>query len=74
MPRFKPPEEEFLRKDLFEAKYEALQEAIDDIKNNHLEHINTRIDRLCGKVDKLMWLMLTLLGSVIATGIILVVK
>ena len=34
------------------------------IKNNHLKHIHSDIDKLGGKVDKIYWVLLATVGTV----------
>ena len=37
---------------------------ISQIKNNHLKHIHSDIDKLGGKVDKIYWVLLATVGTV----------
>jgi hypothetical protein len=34
------------------------------IKNNHLKHINVRIHDLGGKIDKIYWVLLAMVGAI----------
>ena len=38
---------------------------ISQIKNNHLKHMHEDIDKLGGKVDKIYWVLLAAVGTVV---------
>ena len=42
----------------------GLKRDVNNIKNNHLKHINTRIHDLGGKIDKIYWVLLAMVGAV----------
>ena len=37
---------------------------ISQIKNNHLKHMHSDLDKLGGKVDKIYWVLLATVGTV----------
>jgi hypothetical protein len=45
----------------------GLKREINIIKNNHLKHLHQDVDKLHGKVDKLLYVILGGLGAIIAT-------
>ena len=45
----------------------GLKREINIIKNNHLKHLHQDVDKLQGKVDKLLYVILGGLGAIIAT-------
>ena len=45
----------------------GLKREISNIKNNHLKHLHEDEDKLHGKVDKLLYVILGGLGATIAT-------
>ena len=45
----------------------GLRRDVNTIKNNHLKHIHQDIDKLHGKVDKLLYALVGGLGAVVAT-------
>ena len=45
----------------------GLKREINIIKNNHLKHLHEDVDKLHGKVDKLLYVILGGLGATIAT-------
>jgi len=45
----------------------GLKREINIIKNNHLKHLHEDVDKLHGKVDKLLYVILGGLGAIIAT-------
>jgi len=45
----------------------GLKREISNIKNNHLKHLHEDVDKLHGKVDKLLYVILGGLGATIAT-------
>ena len=45
----------------------GLRRDVNTIKNNHLKHIHQDIDKLHGKVDKLLYALIGCLGAVVAT-------
>ena len=45
----------------------GLKSEISNIKNNHLKHLHEDVDKLHGKVDKLLYVILGGLGATIAT-------
>ena len=45
----------------------GLRRDVNTIKNNHLKHIHQDIDKLHGKVDKLLYALIGGLGAVVAT-------
>jgi len=45
----------------------GLKREIYIIKNNHLKHLHQDVDKLHGKVDKLLYVILGGLGAIIAT-------
>ena len=42
----------------------GLKRDVGNIKNNHLKHINVRIHDLGGKIDKIYWGLLAMVGAV----------
>ena len=42
----------------------VLKKDIASIKNNHLKHMHGDIDKLCGKIDKIYWVLLATVGAV----------
>ena len=42
----------------------GLKKDVATIKNNHLKHINVRIHDLGGKIDKIYWVLLAMVGAV----------
>ena len=45
----------------------GLKREVSNIKNNHLKHVHEDVDKLHGKVDKLLYVILGGLGATIAT-------
>ena len=45
----------------------GLKREVSNIKNNHLKHLHEDMDKLHGKVDKLLYVILGGLGATIAT-------
>lgn len=45
----------------------GLKREISNIKNNHLKHLHEDVDKLHGKVDKLLYVILGGLGAIVAT-------
>ena len=45
----------------------GLKREISNIKNNHLKHLHEDVDKLHGKVDKLLYVILGGLGATILT-------
>ena len=45
----------------------GLKREISNIKNNHLKHLHEDVDKLHGKVDKLLYVILGGLGATITT-------
>ena len=45
----------------------GLKREVSQIKNNHLKHLHEDVDRLHGKVDKLLYAILGGLGATILT-------
>ena len=45
----------------------GLKREVSNIKNNHLKHLHEDVDKLHGKVDKLLYVILGGLGATIAT-------
>ena len=43
----------------------GLKRDISNIKTNHLKHMHEDIDKLGGKVDKIYWVLLAAVGSVV---------
>ena len=42
----------------------GLKKAVAAIKNNHLKHMSLRIRDLGGKIDKIYWVLLAMVGAV----------
>jgi len=42
----------------------GLRKDISQIKNNHLKHMHSDIEKLGGKIDKIYWVLLTAVGTV----------
>jgi len=42
----------------------GIKRDVANIKNNHLKHINLRIYDLCGKIDKIYWVLLAMVGAI----------
>ena len=45
----------------------GLKREISIIKNNHLKHMHDDIDRLHGKIDKILYVLIGVLGATIST-------
>ncbi len=45
----------------------GLKKEINTIKNNHLKHMHDDIDRLHGKIDKILYVLIGGLGATILT-------
>ena len=45
----------------------GLKREVSSIKNNHLKHLHEDVDKLHGKIDKVLYVILGGLGAVIAT-------
>ena len=45
----------------------GLKREVSNIKNNHIKHLHEDVDKLHGKVDKLLYVILGGLGATIAT-------
>ena len=43
----------------------GLKRDISNIKTNHLKHMHEDIDKLGGKVDRIYWVLLAAVGSVV---------
>ena len=43
----------------------GLKKDISNIKTNHLKHMHEDIDKLGGKVDKIYWVLLAAVGTVV---------
>ena len=42
----------------------GLKKAVSAIKNNHLKHMSKRIHDLGGKIDKIYWVLLVMVGTI----------
>ena len=42
----------------------GLKKDVASIKNNHLKHMSTRIHDLGGKIDKIYWVLLVMVGTI----------
>ncbi len=42
----------------------GLKKDLSAIKNNHLKHMSLRIHELGGKIDKIYWVLLAMVGAV----------
>ena len=42
----------------------GLKKDIASIKYNHLKHMHGDIDKLCGKIDRIYWVLLATVGAV----------
>ena len=42
----------------------GLKRAVASIKNNHLKHMSLRIRDLGGKIDKIYWVLLAVVGTI----------
>jgi len=42
----------------------GLKKDVASIKNNHLKHMSTRIHDLGGKIDKIYWVLLAMVGTI----------
>jgi len=42
----------------------GLKKDVASIKNNHLKHMTTRIHDLGGKIDKIYWVLLAMVGTI----------
>ena len=42
----------------------GVRKDITQIKNNHLKHMHSDLDKLGGKVDKIYWVLLATVGTV----------
>jgi hypothetical protein len=45
----------------------GLKKEVNTIKNNHLKHMHEDIDKIHGKVDKLLYLIMAGMGAVLLT-------
>jgi len=45
----------------------GLKKEVNTIKNNHLKHMHEDIDKIHGKVDKLLYLIMAGMGTVLLT-------
>ena len=45
----------------------GLKKEVNTIKNNHLKHMHEDIDKIHGKVDKLLYLIMAGIGAVLLT-------
>ena len=45
----------------------GLKRDVTNIKTNHLKHMHQDIDKLCGKVDKIYWVLLGSVGTAVLT-------
>ena len=45
----------------------GLKKEVNTIKNNHLKHMHEDIDKIHGKVDKLLYLIVAGMGAVLLT-------
>ena len=43
----------------------GLKKDISNIKTNHLEHMHEDIEKLGGKIDKIYWVLLATVGTVV---------
>ena len=43
----------------------GLKKDISNIKTNHLKHMHEDIDKLGGKIDKIYWVLLATVGTVV---------
>jgi len=43
----------------------GLKKDVSNIKSNHLKHMHEDIDKLGGKVDKIYWVLLAAVGTVV---------
>ena len=59
--------------DLYE-RVDDVKKEISIIKNNHLKHMGIDINRIGKKVDRILWSMITGMGTLILTLIALVLK
>ena len=42
----------------------GLKKDVASIKNNHLKHMSKRIHELGGKIDKIYWVLLAMVGTI----------
>ena len=42
----------------------GVKKEINEIKNNHLKHMHEDIDKLGGKIDKIYWVLLAMVGAI----------
>ena len=42
----------------------GLKKDVASIKNNHMKHMSTRIHDLGGKIDKIYWVLLAMVGTI----------
>ena len=42
----------------------GLKKDVASIKNNHLKHMSARIHDLSGKIDKIYWVLLAVVGTI----------
>ena len=42
----------------------GLKKDVASIKNNHLKHMSARINDLGGKIDKIYWVLLAMVGTI----------
>ena len=42
----------------------GLKKDVESIKNNHLKHMSLRIRDLGGKIDKIYWVLLVMVGTI----------
>ena len=54
-----------------EARLTKVETLLNELINNHIVHLNNRVDKLANKLDKGLWLILTvLLGVTIQLGLL----
>ena len=59
--------------DLYE-RVDDVKKEISIIKNNHLKHMGIDINRIGKKVDRILWSMITGMGALILTLIVIALK
>jgi len=47
-----------------EGHITGLKKDVASIKNNHLKHMSARIHDLGGKIDKIYWVLLAMVGTI----------
>lgn len=60
-------------KEYIDKRFDGFEKSIDDLKNNHFNHLEKQVEKVETKMDRNMWLLITtLVGLVVhAVGVII---